>query len=124
MGAMQRNKGRRAEQIAVNLFKEHGFTGAKRNLMQTGEGGYDITGLEPLAIEVKDHKKLSIPQWWRQTTRNATGELIPTLIYHIPNTSRWMVQIPLSAVNPELCSDRVVTMSFEDFIYIAREVIL
>ena len=123
MGAMQRNKGRRAEQTVVNMLKAEGFDAAKRNLMQTGNGGYDITGLEPLAIEVKDHKKLNLSQWWQQTTANATGDLLPVLIYHIPNTSHWMVQMPMSMVNPALCNERTVTVGFEDFIYIAREMV-
>lgn len=121
MGAMQRNKGRRAEQIVVNMFKEHGFTNAQRNLSQTRDSGYDISGLEPLAIEIKDHKTLSINTWWKQTTDNALGNLIPVLIYHIPNTSKWLVKVPMRAVNQELCSVRTVTMDFEDFIYVARE---
>ena len=123
MGAMQRNKGGRGERTIVNKLKEHGFDGAKRNLMQTGYGGYDVTGLEPLAIEVKDHKALSVNTWWRQTTENAPGDLIPCLIYHIPNTSRWLVKVPMCTINPDLCSQRTVTMEFEDFVYIAREVI-
>lgn len=121
MGAMQRNKGRRAEQIVVNMFKGHGFINAQRNLSQARDSGYDISGLEPLAIEIKDHKTLSVNTWWEQTTNNAVGNLIPVLIYHIPNTSKWLVRVPMSAVNQELCNVRTVTMDFEDFIYIARE---
>ncbi len=120
---MQRNKGKRAEQFIVNLFKEHGFTDAKRNLSQTRDSGYDVTGLEPLAIEIKDHKTLNVNAWWVQTTDNAVGDLIPVLIYHIPNTSKWLVKVPMCTVNQELCSERTVTMDFEDFIYIARELI-
>jgi hypothetical protein len=123
VGAMQRNKGGRGERTIVNKLKEHGFDNAKRNLMQTGYRGYDVTGLEPLAIEVKDHKTLSIDTWWKQTTENAPGDLIPCLIYHIPNTSRWSVILPMNTLNAELCSQRTVTMCFEDFIYIAREII-
>jgi hypothetical protein len=117
---MQRTKGRRAEQIVVNMLKSHGFD-ARRNLSQTAEGGFDIIGLEPLAIEVKDHKKLTPAQWWKQTTANATGELIPVLIYHIPYTSTWRVQVPLSLINPTLSSERVATLEFDDFVCIARE---
>ena len=121
---MQRTKGATYERTIINMLKEHGFNDAKRNLMQTAEGGYDIIGLEPFAIEVKNHKKLNINAWWKQTVAQATGDLIPLLIYHIPNTSKSMVQMPLSAVNETLDSNRTVTVSFEDFIYIAREVIL
>ena len=125
MGAMQRNKGRRAEQIIVNRLKEHGFDRAARNLSQTRDSGYDITGLEPFAIEIKDHKKINLSQWWQQTTDNAAAgdHLIPCLIYHIPNTSRWSVQIPMSVLNAELCSSRTVTVDFEDFVYVARELV-
>ena len=123
MGAMQRTKGATGERIVINMLKEHGFTDAKRNLMQTAEGGYDIIGLEPFAIEIKKHKKLNINAAWKQTTTQATGDLIPVLIYHIPNTSKWLCKLPMSAVNETLSSDRTVTIDFEDFIYIAREVI-
>lgn len=123
MGAMQRNKGGRAERIIVNKLKDEGFTDAMRNHSQAAIGGYDVTGLEPLAIEIKDHKKLNINTWWKQTIKQAPGDLIPVLIYHIPNTSKWLVQVPMSAVNQELCSERTVTIDFEDFIYIARELI-
>ncbi len=121
---MQRAKGATGERTVGNMFKEHGFD-AKRNLMQTSEGGFDllITGV-PIAVEIKNHKKLNINAWWKQTTAQATDGLIPVLIYHIPNTSRWLVQMPLSAVNETLDSNRTVTMDFEDFIYIAREVIV
>ena len=123
MGTMQRNKGRRAEQLIVNRLKDAGFESAARNLNQTRESGYDITGLEPFAIEIKDHKKLCVPQWWQQTTDNAAGDLIPCLIYHIPHTSHWRVQLPMSVLNPELCSSKTVTVDFEDFVYVAREIV-
>ena len=121
---MQRTKGATYERTIVNKFKEHGFTGAERNLMQTAKGGYDIVGVGNLGIECKDHKKLNINAWWQQTLSQCKDDEIPVLIYHIPNTSKSMVQMPLSAVNETLDSNRTVTMDFEDFIYIAREVIL
>jgi Holliday junction resolvase-like predicted endonuclease len=126
MGAMQRTKGATGERTVINMFKEHGFDDVKRNLMQTAEGGFDLVGksVELFAIEVKKHKKLNINSAWKQTTAQATHDLIPVLIYHIPHTSRWLVQMPLSAVNPTLSKERTVTMDFEDFIYVAREIVL
>lgn len=121
---MQRTKGATGERTVINMFKENGFTNAKRNLMQTAEGGFDIVGVGKFAIEVKNHKKLSIDSWWKQTIAQAKDGLIPVLIYHIPNTSKWLVQMPLSAVNQELSSDRTVTMSFDDFVYVAREIVI
>lgn len=118
---MQRTKGAMGERTIVNLLKENGFDNAMRNHSQTAIGGFDIVGVEPFAIEVKNHKKLSVSTWWKQATEQATDGLIPVLIYHIHGTSRWLVQVPMSAVNQELCSQRTVTMDFEDFVYIARE---
>lgn len=120
---MQRTKGATYERTIVNLLKDSGFANAMRNHSQTAIGGYDIIGVEPFAIEVKNHKKLNINAWWKQTTTQATDGLIPVLIYHIPNTSKSMVQMPLSAVNKTLDNKRTVTMDFEDFIYIAREIV-
>lgn len=121
---MQRTKGATGERTVINMFKENGFTNAKRNLMQTAEGGFDIVGVGKFAIEVKNHKKLSINTWWVQTLAQTPKGFIPTLIYKIPNTSKIMVQMPLSAVNQELSSDRTVTMSFDDFVYVAREIVI
>ena len=123
MGAMQRTKGATAERSVINKLKEHGFTNAQRNLLQAAKSGFDIIGVGNFAIEVKNHKKLNINAWWKQTTAQATDGLIPTLIYHIPNTSRWLVQMPLSVINETYPKDMVMTVDFEDFIYIAREVI-
>lgn len=121
MGAMQRNKGRRSEQTIVNMLKDAGFDSAARNLSQTRDSGYDITGLEPLAIEIKNHKTLAVNGWWNQTVDNAIGDLVPVLIYHLPNTSKWLAKIPMSLVNSELDQYRTVTMDFEDFVYVLRE---
>jgi len=120
---MQRTKGATGERTIVNMLKENGFSDAMRNHSQTAIGGFDIVGVEPFAIEVKNHKKLSINTWWKQTTAQAKDGLIPVLIYHIPNTSKWMVQVPMSTVNPTLSNERTVTMSFDDFMYVAREIV-
>lgn len=68
MGANAHVKGGTGERTIVNKLKEHGFNDAMRNHAQTAIGGYDIIGVEPFAIEVKNHKKLSINTWWKQTT--------------------------------------------------------
>lgn len=123
MGAAQRRKGAAGERTVISLLKDAGFRNATRNLNQTRDGGCDIVGVEPFSIEVKNHRKLCINQWWRQTTEQAKADEVPVLIYHIPNTSQWLCKMPMSAVNSELSSDRTVTMSFEDFVYIARELL-
>ena len=62
-GNMSRNKGQRGERAVAKLlmdatkelYEELGIEQPefKRNLMQTQNGGYDLVGLDYLAIEVK-----------------------------------------------------------------------
>jgi hypothetical protein len=42
-----------------------------RNLSQTREGGFDITGLSWLALEVKYQEGEHLNKWWSQTCRQA-----------------------------------------------------
>ncbi len=101
-GAMSRNKGQRAErevckilQPVVNLvYEKMGKEGPalERNLMQTRNGGYDIAGLEWLALEVKHHETLQLTQWWGQTKSQASGNRIPVLIYR-QNRVKWRVMM-------------------------------
>lgn len=75
-----------------------------RNLVQTRSGGFDLDGLDWIAIEIKHHQEIKskINGWWQQTLRQAgpvedsngvvkyTRE--PVLIYKA-NGSRWHVRM-------------------------------
>ena len=124
MSRMQRDKGAKAERYIVNRLKEAGFDRVARNLEQTRSGGFDILGLEPLAIEVKDQKQLRVAEWWRQAVQQAREGQIPVLAYHRPGTSIWRVILPLSA----FCSgweDSGITveLDFDDAVVIFREIV-
>lgn len=62
----------------------------KRNLEQTRSGGYDLVGIDWMALEVKRQENLSIPAWWRQTLRQAKPDQLPVLIYR-QNRKPWKV---------------------------------
>lgn len=81
MGSLSIQKGKRAErQIATLLNVEIDrvcsnlgvdTTKLKRNLAQTQQGGFDLEGLDWIAIEIKHHAKAQMSSWWDQTLRQA-----------------------------------------------------
>lgn len=99
-GLFAREKGKRAEREAVKLLQPiinevYGKYGLEipelqRNQMQSHKGGYDIVGLEWLALEVKHQETLHISDWWSQTVRQAGEERTPVLIYK-QNRVKWRV---------------------------------
>lgn len=81
-GASSRSKGQRGEREVIKLlqpiidkaYSECGFEPVvlERNLMQSNKGGFDIVGLDWLALEVKFQETEHLEQWWNQTVRQAS----------------------------------------------------
>lgn len=81
MGNMARMKGQRGELEVVKLLQPtvtscYMMKGLEvpqlaRNLSQTRDGGFDIAGLEWMALEVKRQETLNVKAWWEQTCRQA-----------------------------------------------------
>ncbi len=99
-GRGSKNKGANAEREVAKLFqpimdkvyKEFGMMAPemKRNLEQTRGGGYDLVGLDWLALEVKRCETLQLNKWWEQTLRQATVHQEPVLIYR-QNNQKWKI---------------------------------
>jgi len=99
-GNFSRQKGQRAEREAIKhlqpvVNKVYELRGLEvpvleRNLMQSHRGGYDIAGLEWLALEVKHHETLQVSSWWEQTKRQAGESRVPVLFYK-QNRTKWSV---------------------------------
>lgn len=80
-GNMSRNKGQRGEREVIKLLQptvsrvyvEAGFPMPEltRNLSQSREGGFDISGLDWLALEVKYQETENVKGWWEQACRQA-----------------------------------------------------
>lgn len=105
MSKMGLMKGKRAEREIVKLLQpiidkvygEAGIIGndfpvLQRNTLQSDKGGYDIVGLDWLAIEVKHQEQLSINTWWQQTLKQTKSGQMPTLFYR-KNNVKWKVVI-------------------------------
>lgn len=70
----------------------------ERNLIQSRCGGYDVVGLEWLALEVKRHENLQVPAWWRQTLRQAGPGQVPFLMWR-QNRTAWRFRLKLPATH-------------------------
>lgn len=93
-GRMSRNKGKRGERQVIEMlqpvvnevFSAHGLEPPtlKRNTMQADGGGFDLHGLEWLAIEVKFTEKTgagTLDSFWRQTLEQCGAKQTPVLFY-------------------------------------------
>lgn len=98
-GLRSRNKGKRGERQVIDLlqpvvnqiYEAHGLEPPtlQRNTLQSDFGGFDITGLEWLALEVKRQEQLNVAAWWEQTCRQARN-CEPVLFYR-RNNGAWTV---------------------------------
>jgi 2,4-dienoyl-CoA reductase-like NADH-dependent reductase (Old Yellow Enzyme family) len=99
-GLASRNKGKRGEREVVKLlqpvvdrvFSARGLEVPVlyRNQNQSFQGGYDIDGIDWLALEVKRQEQLNINTWWKQTISQASPSEVPVLIYK-QNHKPWKV---------------------------------
>jgi hypothetical protein len=126
MGAMQRNKGKSGEREVIVLLQpivrqvyeahEREVPVLKRNTMQSDGGGFDIHGLEWLALEVKWHKDLKVNQWWQQTVEQAGTTRMPVLAYRTNGQRMWTFKLP-GLLGTRACNLTVpVTVCQEDFL--------
>jgi len=95
MGINSMQKGKKAESEFINRFQPFFPDTIKRNLLQTREGGSDVTGAHPWVIEIKRCEKVEHNKWWKQVNA-AVIDLdneIPVVAYR-QNFGGWNFQIP------------------------------
>lgn len=101
-GLHSRNKGKRGERDVIGLlqpvinevYEAHGLEAPvlKRNTMQSDGGGFDLHGLEWLAIEVKHCAKPAVAAWWQQTLSQCGQHQTAVLFYKIDRRG-WTVRV-------------------------------
>lgn len=133
---MSRNKGKRSEREIVHILqpiitsvyddyiKASGYVDEsfktpilQRNTIQSDRGGFDIIGLDWLAIEVKHCETFGLNDWWQQTVRQA-GNKMPVLFYRKNNVA-WRVRthgVLFDAPCRNAWSTAIVDISLEDFL--------
>lgn len=107
-----RNKGHDAEREVIKILTEACGKQVElhRNLLQTRQGGYDIVGLEWLAIEVKRQETLDVENWWKQTLKQADDNQVPVLIYR-QNRKAWNI-VMMGQVGNTLCRVTINMLAF------------
>lgn len=101
-GTMSRNKGKRGEREIVNMLQpivdkvyqefDREVPRLQRNTLQSDGGGFDIVGLEWLALEVKFQESFNLNAWWAQTSGQANVTQTPVLIYRRSRVA-WRVRM-------------------------------
>ncbi len=81
----------------VYLHHKEPLPDIERNLEQSRGGGYDLTGLEWLAIEVKRQERSNLAAWWKQTLAQAKENQIPLLL-HRANYQPWRARLRVPVV--------------------------
>ena len=94
MGINPRTKGAKGELDFINRFQPFFLEPLKRNLLQTREGGADITGSDPWVIEVKRCQSVEHNKWWRQVNAAVTEEFHIPIVAYRQNFMAWMFQVP------------------------------
>lgn len=128
-GLTSRNKGKRGEREIVHLLQPvidevYASSGIpipilQRNTIQSDRGGFDIVGLDWLAIEVKHQEQNNVNGWWTQTVQQA-GKKMPVLFYR-RNNAKWRVRTVgyvfqrTSTTGPAF-SEAVIDISTDDFL--------
>ena len=108
---MARNKGQRAERLVIGILQPvvtKVYIAAEistilipqleRNLMQSNKGGYDIAGLEWLALEVKHQETLNLNSWWEQTLLQSSklthkGKTKIPVLFYKQNNRAWKIRM-------------------------------
>jgi hypothetical protein len=101
IGAGARGKGGSGERevkiilrsILAPVYSHHNMElpDIERNLEQSRGGGYDLKGIEWLAIEVKRQERSNLKLWWKQTLEQTGNGQVPFLI-HRANHQPWRVR--------------------------------
>ena len=90
IGRSSKEKGKRGEREAAELFRDHGFD-VRRSVQYNGrEGAADLVGAPGLHIEVKRVERLNIETAVKQMERDADPGRIKTL-FHRKNGGEWLV---------------------------------
>lgn len=100
-GLASRNKGKRGERevivmlqpVVSQVYEAFGIEAPRlqRNQLQSDGGGFDIVGLDWMALEVKLQEKEAVEAWWRQTLAQCGQRQTPVLWYR-RNNVEWKVR--------------------------------
>lgn len=88
-------KGARFERQLARMFREYGFTDARRTAQYCGNTGdaADVVGLPKIHVEAKHAERMRLYDWMAQAVRDAQPGEIPA-VFHKANGKGVLVTIP------------------------------
>lgn len=101
-----KQKGARFERQLASLFREYGYTDARRTVQYCGNTGdaSDVVGLPHIHIEAKHQENMRLYDWMDQAKRDSEGTGNLPVVFHKKN-------------NAEI----LVTMQFDSFMQLYKE---
>lgn len=107
-----------AQTIGMSMMKWDMRPQLFRNQNQSFEGGYDIDGLEWMALEIKRCETLNLNKWWEQTMRQEGAGQTGVLMYR-QSRKPWRIQMMGRIVYDNQSMEYVntrVDITLEDFL--------
>ena len=119
MGKMSKQKGKRGEREVKDLHNEFFIDQGldirlERNQMQSAVGGYDLVGLDFLAIEVKHCEVFQLAKWWAQTMNQMKDGQVPVLFYR-RNRVPWRVMMIGCVINSDEQPAMIIDIAVDDY---------
>lgn len=101
-----KEKGKRFERQLAGLFRNHGYSDARRTAQYCGNTGdaSDVVGLPYIHVEAKHVEQMRLYDWMDQAKRDSKGTGNIPAVFHKKN-------------NAEI----LVTLRFDDFMEIYKE---
>lgn len=108
MAKFSRDKGKRAEREVINSLQpivnrafeyvrrfkpEIATPRLQRNTLACDGGGEDVAGLPWLALEVKHHAALALPEWWRQCEAQARPAGREPILFYKRTGAPWKIRM-------------------------------
>jgi Holliday junction resolvase len=96
MAINSKQKGARFERQLASMFRDYGYTEARRTAQYCGNTGEasDVVGLPGIHIEAKHQERMQLYEWMEQAKRDAknTGKL--PVVFHKKNQCEVLVSMP------------------------------
>lgn len=101
-----KDKGARFERQLAGIFRDYGYSDARRTAQYCGNTGdaSDVVGLPEIHVEAKHQEKMRLYDWMEQAKRDAAGTGEKPVVFHKKNHA-----------------EVLVTMRLDDFMEIYRE---
>lgn len=101
-----KQKGARFERQLAGMFKDYGYSGARRTAQYCGNTGdaSDVVGLDGIHIEAKHQERMSLYDWIDQAKRDSKNTGNIPVVFHKKNRA-----------------EILVTMQFDSFMKLYKE---